>query len=89
MFSYIIILTCIWWVVFFMILPFGAEVSRKPKLGHADSAPTKPRLGIKIIITSAIAIPLTMLIHYAITYGYLASLVDSYIRLLESYNSKY
>ncbi len=55
LFAYIVTLTCVWWIVFYMVLPFGAEVTKKPELGHADSAPTKPNLGIKIIITSILS----------------------------------
>jgi predicted secreted protein len=78
-FSYIVVLTCVWWIVFYMILPFGNEITIKPEVGHADSAPTKPRLGIKVIITSVISIILTMVIVYLIDHGYLKKMIDLYI----------
>jgi predicted secreted protein len=80
--SYLVTLTCTWWIVFFMALPFGNKITKKPEIGHADSAPTTPRLGLKIIITSAISIILTILIVYAIDNGYLIKLVDAYDALL-------
>lgn len=81
-FSYIVTLTCVWWVVFYMVLPFGNKVTIKPESGHADSAPTTPRLGIKIITTSLISIILTMAIVYSIERGYLTKFVDGYIKWL-------
>ena len=36
-FAYIVVLTCVWWVVFYMILPFGNQVTIKPEKGHAGS----------------------------------------------------
>lgn len=81
-FSYIVTLTCVWWVVFYMVLPFGNKVTIKPESGHADSAPTTPHLGIKIITTSLISIILTMAIVYSIESGYLTKFVDGYIKWL-------
>ncbi len=82
MFSYIIILTCIWWVVFFMSLPFGSGVTQKPEAGHADGAPTKPHLGLKIAITSIISVILTYITVYLIEHGFMAKFVDSYLKML-------
>ena len=63
MFSYIIIFVCIWWLIFFMALPFGSGVERV-EAGHADSAPANPHLGIKIIITTIIASIITIIAVY-------------------------
>lgn len=84
-FSYIIVLTCIWWVIFYMALPFGSQVTNKPQKGHADSAPTKPHLGIKIVITSIISVILTIIIVHLIENHYLAHLIDKYINWLGRY----
>ena len=65
-----------------MILPFGNNITIKPEAGHADSAPTTPRLGVKVIITSVIAIILTIAIVYSIEHGYLTKFVDGYIEWL-------
>jgi predicted secreted protein len=80
--SYIVVLTCVWWIVFFMALPFGNQVIVKPEIGHADSAPTFPRLGLKIMITSIISVVLTIIIIYFIEHGYLAKLFNLYEGLL-------
>lgn len=84
-FSYIIVLTCIWWVVFYIALPFGSQVTTKPEKGHADSAPTKPRLGLKFIITSIISIILTILVVHLIENHHISNFIDKYINWLSGY----
>ena len=84
-FAYIIVLTCVWWIVFYMVLPFGNQITVKPELGHADSAPTKPRLGMKIIITSAISVILTIAIVNLIEHGHFAKFIDKYVSWLSGY----
>ncbi|MGH1481113.1 MAG: DUF1467 family protein [Geminicoccales bacterium] len=51
----------IWWLVLFMVLPFGAAPSEEVQHGHASSAPAKPRMLIKLLITTLIAVCLTAL----------------------------
>ncbi len=82
LFSYIVVLTCVWWVVFFMVLPYGNQIDIKPEKGHADSAPTNPRIGIKIAITSVISIILTVIIVYLLEHHHIARFVDKYISWL-------
>lgn len=79
-FSYIVIFTCVWWVVFYMALPFGAGVTAPPELGHDNGAPTKSYLKIKIIITTFIAIIFTAIIIYIIDKGYLGMLAEEYTK---------
>jgi predicted secreted protein len=45
----------IWWLVLFMVLPFGAQPPEHPEPGHATSAPAKPRLLLKFAITTVVA----------------------------------
>ncbi len=61
LFANIIIFTCVWWVLFYMILPFGNVVSKKSNNGHAESAPTNPRIGIKACLTTIIAFFITFI----------------------------
>lgn len=49
-----------WWMVLFMVLPFGARPPVQPALGHAASAPANPRLKRKLVVTTAIALLLTL-----------------------------
>jgi predicted secreted protein len=49
----------LWWLVFFAILPWGAtsphESGDQVAPGHAPSAPLRPMMMRKLVITSAIA----------------------------------
>ena len=62
--KYFFILAIIWWLVFFLVLPFGQEIPDKVEKGHADSAPKDPKLGIKSLITTVIAAILSYIILY-------------------------
>jgi predicted secreted protein len=58
----------IWWGVFFAVLPWGVRLPERPEKGHAPSAPVNPRLGLKALVTTAIAAAL-----WAIAYWIIAS----------------
>lgn len=45
----------IWWLVLFAVLPWGNRPAENPEVGHAESAPAKPRLGLKFLITTGVA----------------------------------
>jgi predicted secreted protein len=45
----------VWWLVLFMVLPFGAAPPEDVEPGMATSAPAKPRIGLKLAITTVIA----------------------------------
>ncbi len=45
----------IWWIVLFMVLPWGNNPPDNPAPGHAPSAPEKPRVITKMAITTLIA----------------------------------
>jgi predicted secreted protein len=44
----------IWWIVLFMVLPFGIRVEENPKKGFATSAPISPKLKKKFLTTTAL-----------------------------------
>jgi len=67
-----------------MILPFAAEVKIKPKIGHADSAPTKPHLGIKFIVTSLISVIITALVMHIINQGIFVRFIEKYLSFLSN-----
>ena len=67
--SGIVVYILLWWWVFFMTLPFGVKVEENPELGHAPSAPAKPKLLIKAGITSVIALVLWFGVDYVIDSG--------------------
>ena len=47
----------VWWLVFFMVLPFGAHAVADDEIGegHATSAPAKPRIVTKMLVTTVLA----------------------------------
>lgn len=57
--SHLVVFTLSWWLVLFMILPMGVrtaeEAGEDQEPGMAESAPVKPRIGRKMLITTAIA----------------------------------
>ena len=59
----------VWWLVLFMVLPFGARPPDQIEPGTAPSAPARPRIGLKFLITTLIAMALTALILWLIDSG--------------------
>ena len=68
-FGVLVVFTIVWWLVFFVTLPFGVRRIENPEQGHDAGAPEKPRLLIKAAITTAIAGALTGGLAMAIAYG--------------------
>ena len=68
--SGIVVYVILWWLVFFMTLPFGVksphEVCEVARPGHADGAPVKPRLWLKAEITTLIAAMFWGIAYYLI-----------------------
>ena len=46
----------IWWMVLFTVLPWGVRIPETPEKGHATSAPIRPRLWLKLAVTTCIAV---------------------------------
>ena len=62
----------IWWVLFFIFLPFKNETSSEWQIGNANSAPTKSYLLIKIIITTVLSfIILITLIYFGLNLAFI------------------
>jgi predicted secreted protein len=68
-FSTGIVFAIVWWLVLFVVLPFGSRPPDDVQPGTAASAPAKPRLGLKFLITTLIAAILTALILWLINSG--------------------
>jgi len=60
----VLIFVIVWWLVFFMVLPFGNRPAAPSELpaGAVESAPARPRLWLKAAITTGVAAALTALI---------------------------
>ncbi len=62
----------IWWLVIFMVLPWGAKNvidDDDVKKGHASSAPKKPRMLLKFAITTVISGVLWGIVYMVIDSG--------------------
>jgi predicted secreted protein len=64
-----VVFAIVWWLVLFMVLPFGAAPPGHVEPGMADSAPAKPRLLLKVAITTILAALITALIAWLIDSG--------------------
>jgi predicted secreted protein len=64
-----VVFVIVWWLVLFMVLPFGASPPDEPEPGTAPSAPARPRMALKIAVTTAIAAVLTALILWLLQSG--------------------
>lgn len=48
----------IWWLVLFTVLPWGIRIPDEVEKGHATSAPAKPKMWQKMLVTTGIALVL-------------------------------
>ncbi len=63
-FSYFLFFVVIWWVLFFIFLPFKNEISKDWQVGNANSAPIKSYLLIKVILTSVLSLIILITLIY-------------------------
>jgi predicted secreted protein len=66
--SFAVVFICSWWIVIFMVLPFGVRRNEAPEEGHDPGAPIAHNLKKKMLITTAIATVLTALYWYLFDY---------------------
>ena len=58
--SYIFVIILVWWVIFFMILPFGIKIpTSQENKANATSAPVKSHLTLKLLATTILSIIIT------------------------------
>ena len=65
--TFLLVLTVCWVFTIFIALPIGISIPKETTKGHADSAPIKPRMELKLLITFLISIVLTLIYWYIIT----------------------
>ena len=71
-FSYFLFFVVIWWVLFFIFLPFKNETPKEWQVCNANSAPIKSYLLIKVIITSVLSfIILITLIYFGLDLAFI------------------
>ncbi len=64
----------IWWLVLFMVLPFGAKAKIEREgieEGHDSGAPAKPMMLKKILVTTLISLVAFGLFYFAYEGGYI------------------
>ncbi len=66
-FTHVLIFILIWWILFFIILPIKIKVPERSELGHAKSAPSRPFLLIKFVLTSLIS---AIILFFLILFGF-------------------
>jgi predicted secreted protein len=64
-----VVFAIVWWLILFMVLPFGAAPPDEVEPGMATSAPAKPRMVVKLAITTVLAALVTALIMWLIDSG--------------------
>lgn len=62
----------IWWIVLFTVLPWGVQVPDHPETGHAPSAPIRPRIGLKLIVTTLVAAVVWVGVWYVMDQGWIS-----------------
>lgn len=67
--SAVVVYILLWWWVLFMVLPFGAKAPEKVGDGHATSAPARPRMALKLTITTGLSGILFIIVYFIIASG--------------------
>ena len=78
--SAVVVFIVIWWLVLFMVLPFGVRRNETPQAGHDPGAPAQPMLWRKAAVTTAISVVLFAIV-YAVAEYELISLSDLGVEL--------
>jgi predicted secreted protein len=67
--SAIVIYFIIWWLVLFMVLPWGNRPRELPEPGHVPSAPANPRIWLKFAVTTGVPAILFLVVWGVIESG--------------------
>ena len=74
-----VVFIIIWWIMLFMVLPWGVSRTENPEAGHDHGAPARPMLVRKLLITTGITIML---------FGILYAVIDAEILSLQDLAAK-
>ena len=61
-----------WWMVFFMVLPWGIKRPDDPEPGHEVGAPENPRLWRKVGVTTVISFVITVTVWLVANAGWIS-----------------
>ena len=78
--SAVVVFIVIWWLVLFMVLPFGVRRTETPEAGHDAGAPAMPMMWRKAAATTAISFVLFAIVYVIAEYE-LISLRDLAVEL--------
>ncbi len=67
----IVVYLVVWWLVWFCVLPWGVRRPDVVEKGQADGAPDNARLGLKFLVTTAIAAALWGVAFVVIEFGWI------------------
>lgn len=59
----ILVYVILWWLIFFVTLPWGHKPLADPGVGFAKSAPENPRLLLKALVTTGISAVIFLLLY--------------------------
>jgi predicted secreted protein len=68
-FTGVVVYAVVWFLVLFMVLPWGVRIPDEPEPGHAPSAPTNPRIKLKMAVTTVIAGVAWLIIYFVVESG--------------------
>ena len=68
-FTGLMVFVIIWWLVLFTVLPWGIRQPEPEEMepGQMSGAPQRPKLGLKLAVTTAIALVLWGIAYYVIS----------------------
>lgn len=61
-----------WWMVFFMVLPWGVRCFEEPEPGHEAGAPENPRLWLKFGVTTGITAVIVTIFWFVYDTGWIS-----------------
>ena len=64
MLTFLVIFVISWWLILFLFLPVGIKKQKNVKFGNDPGAPNEPMLKKKFLITTIIALILTLIIIF-------------------------
>lgn len=64
--SFIVVFVCVWWLIFFMALPFGVQLDESGPEVSGPGAPKAPGLKKKALVTTLISIVICGMIVAAV-----------------------
>jgi|TARA_B100000035_G_C20802973_1_gene466368 predicted secreted protein len=62
--TFLVIFVISWWLILFLVLPVGVSKQKNVKFGNDPGAPNEPMLKKKFLITTIIALILTLIIIF-------------------------